>query len=54
MKINIDLEDLEECGDCGIIFNKITVKRTKPKASWDSEKYICPLCKAEIYISEEN
>lgn len=44
--MNIDLDDLEQCDHCGIVFNKYTVKN---KRDYDNKLYCftCPLCKKE-------
>ena len=48
MEINVSLEDLYTCGKCGIVFDKRMVRHGKSGCY----RYICPLCKNEIYIED--
>lgn len=47
MKINVDLESLYVCGECGIIFDKDKVK--KKDDEYGTDYYICPSCKKKVY-----
>jgi len=43
--MNIDINDIMSCEKCGIVFDITQVKTIKGKNEWDSDEYVCPLCK---------
>lgn len=53
--MRIDLDELEECGKCGIIFNRYLVcKRIDSGVGYSkSYKGNCPVCNNEILFIED-
>lgn len=49
--MEIELDELKECDNCGIVFNKIQCSEYMDLNS-NNRKGECPLCKEEFYIWE--
>lgn len=42
--MNGEIEELESCDSCGVVFNIYAVKREQFTEEWKQDLFTCPLC----------